>query len=42
MQEFVIMEILHHENEIPYDKNIDNYGYNTELSVIPRQCDRPT
>lgn len=22
MQEFVIMEILHHENEIPYDKNI--------------------
>lgn len=35
------MEILHHENEISYDKNIgslflcDNNSYNTELSVDP-------
>lgn len=39
MQEFLILEILHHENEISYDKNIgslflcDNNSYNTELSV---------
>lgn len=48
MREFVIMEILHHENEISYDKNIgslflcDNNSYNTELSVDPCQCNRPT
>lgn len=48
MQEFVIMEILHHENEISYDKNIgslflcDNNSYYTELSVDPCQCNRPT
>lgn len=48
MQEFLILEILHHENEISYDKNIgslflcDNNSYNTELSVDPCQCNRPT
>lgn len=48
MQEFVIMEILHHENEISYDKNIgslflcDNNSYKTKLSVDPCQCNRPT
>lgn len=42
------MEILHHENEISYDKNIgslflcDNNSYNTELSVDPCQCNRIT
>lgn len=42
------MEILHHENEISCDKNIgslflcDNNSYNTELSVDPCQCNRPT
>lgn len=41
------MEILHHENEISYDKNIgslflcDN-SYKTKLSVDPCECNRPT
>lgn len=48
MREFVIMEILHHENEISYDKNIgslflcDNNSYKTKLSVDPCQCNRIT
>lgn len=47
MQEFVIIEILHHENEISCDKNIgslflcDN-SYKTKLSVDPCECNRPT
>lgn len=44
------MEILHHENEISYDKNIgslflcdnNSYYWYTELSVDPCQCNRIT